>query len=350
MTIIYILVAVLIFGIIVLIHEFGHFAVAKWCGIKVNEFSIGMGPKLVSIKKGETAYSIRMLPLGGFVSMEGEDDSSSDPRAFRAKKVWQRLLVVLAGAFMNLVLGMVVLIILTSCQESVISTTVADFYEGAVSSQSGLQAGDKITKVNGMRIYTDTDISYQFQRDTDFTFEMEVLRNGEKVVLLAVKFGSNTYPDGTTSLIIDFRVVGEKVNLGSVLSYSGRKFCSVARMIWISLADLIKGNVSVNDLSGPVGIVGAIGEVVGSTQQGIPFGEMLANLASFVVFITINVGIFNLLPVPALDGSRAVFLIIEGIRRKPLKPEVEGIIHLVGMGALVLLFIVVTVSDIGKLF
>ncbi len=350
MVVLYILIAILIFGLIVLIHELGHFAVAKWCGIRVNEFAIGMGPKLFSIKKGDTAYSIRVLPLGGFVSMEGEDDESNDPRAFRAKKVWQRLLVVLAGAFMNLVLGFVILVIVTACSESVITTTVADFYEGAVSSQHGLQPGDRIVEVNGMAVFTDTDISYQFQRDTDYTFEMEVIRNGQRVNLPSVKFGSRTLEDGTNSLVIDFRVIGEKTTFGSVMSYSGRKFVSVARMIWISLADLIRGNVPLNDLSGPVGIVGAIGDVVGSTQAGIPIAEMLANLGSFVVFITINVGIFNLLPIPALDGARAVILIIEGVRRKPLKPEVEGIIHLVGMAALVILFLVVTVSDVIKLF
>lgn len=351
MVILYILVAVLIFGIIILIHEFGHFAVAKACDIKVNEFAIGMGPKIFSFGKGETKFSLRAIPMGGYVSMEGEDEDSADPRAFNRKKVWQRLLVVLAGAAMNLILGFVILIIVTSFSDAIVTTQIAKFAtEDALSHATGLEIGDEIIRVNGMKIYCDTDISYQFQTDEDLTFEMVVNRNGEKVTLPAVQFESTEYEDGTRSLHIDFIVVGEKVNPLTVIEYSSKKFVSVARMIWLSLRDLLTGKYGLNDLSGPVGIVGAIGDVVGSTQHGVPFADMLANLASFVVFITINVGIFNLLPVPALDGSRAVFLIIEGIRRKPLKPQVEGMIHMIGMLLLIGLMIVVTISDIFKLF
>ena len=351
MVILYILVAVLIFGIIILIHEFGHFAVAKACDIKVNEFAIGMGPKIFSFGKGETKFSLRAIPMGGYVSMEGEDEDSADPRAFNRKKVWQRLLVVLAGAAMNLILGFVILIIVTSFSDAIVTTQIAKFAtEDALSHATGLEIGDEIIRVNGMKIYCDTDISYQFQTDEDLTFEMVVKRGGEKVTLPAVQFESTEYEDGTRSLHIDFIVVGEKVNPLTVIEYSSKKFVSVARMIWLSLRDLLTGKYGLNDLSGPVGIVGAIGDVVGSTQHGVPFADMLANLASFVVFITINVGIFNLLPVPALDGSRAIFLIIEGIRRKPLKPQVEGMIHMIGMLLLIGLMIVVTISDIFKLF
>lgn len=346
----YIIVAILVFGIIIIIHELGHFTVAKLCGIKVNEFAIGMGPKIVSWGKNETKYSLRALPIGGYVAMEGEDDDSSDPRAFRHRKVWQRLLVVLAGAFMNLVLGFVILVIITATSDAIVSTTVAQFYEeDATSHLTGLEVGDKIVSVNGMKVYTDTDISYQFQIDEDMSFEMTVIRDGEKVTLPDVRFDSVVNEDGSRSLVIDFIVVGEKVTPLSTLSYSARKFVSVARTIWLSLADLLRGRYSVNDLWGPVGIISIIGDVVGTTEQGIAFGEMLANLGSLMVFITINVGIFNLLPIPALDGARAVFLIIEGIRRKPVKPEHEGMVHLIGMAALLLLIVVVTVSDVIKL-
>lgn len=346
----YIIVAILVFGIIIIIHELGHFTVAKLCGIKVNEFAIGMGPKIVSWGKNETKYSLRALPIGGYVAMEGEDDDSSDPRAFRHRKVWQRLLVVLAGAFMNLVLGFVILVIITATSDAIVSTTVAQFYEeDATSHLTGLEVGDKIVSVNGMKVYTDTDISYQVQIDEDMSFEMTVIRDGEKVTLPDVRFDSVVNEDGSRSLVIDFIVVGEKVTPLSTLSYSARKFVSVARTIWLSLADLLRGRYSVNDLLGPVGIISIIGDVVGTTEQGIAFGEMLANLGSLMVFITINVGIFNLLPIPALDGARAVFLIIEGIRRKPVKPEHEGMVHLIGMAALLLLIVVVTVSDVIKL-
>ena len=187
----YIIVAILVFGIIIIIHELGHFTVAKLCGIKVNEFAIGMGPKIVSWGKNETKYSLRALPIGGYVAMEGEDDDSSDPRAFRHRKVWQRLLVVLAGAFMNLVLGFVILVIITATSDAIVSTTVAQFYEeDATSHLTGLEVGDKIVSVNGMKVYTDTDISYQFQIDEDMSFEMTVIRDGEKVTLPDVRFDS----------------------------------------------------------------------------------------------------------------------------------------------------------------
>ncbi len=351
MTFLYIVIAILIFGVIIIIHEAGHFAAAKSCGVRVNEFSVGMGPKLFGWGKGETKYNLRALPIGGFVSMEGEDEFSSDPRAFGNKPVWQRLIIVCAGAAMNLVLGFVILIIATSFSDGITTTKVAGFYsEDSPSHLSGLEVGDEITRVNGMRVFCDTDISYQFQIDEDRTFEMTVIRNGEKLILPSVKFDGSAADDGTSSLVIDFYVLGEKVNPLSVISYSARKFVSVGRMIWLSLYDLIRGRYTINDLSGPVGIVGAIGDVVGSTAHGVPIGEMLLNLLNFVVFITINVGIFNLLPIPALDGARAFFLIIEAIRRKPIKPEHEGLVHFVGLMLLFGLMIVVTFLDIKKLF
>lgn len=365
MIVLYIFIAILIFGAIILIHELGHFAAAKLCKIRVIEFAIGMGPKLLSWGKGETKYTLRAFPIGGFVSMDGEDNNtaqtsddkaenivgSDDPHSFRNKKPWQKLIVVLAGAVMNLVLGFVILIIVTASSDAIVSTTVADFYtEDAASHVSGLNAGDEILRVNGMKIYTDTDISYQFQSDEDAVFEMTVKRGSQIVTLPEVRFDTTVNEDGTRSLHIDFRVVGEKVTPLSVIEYSARNFVSVARVIWLSLADLIKGRYSVNDLSGPVGIVSAIGEVVGSAGNGIAVSQMLSNLMTFVVFLTINVGIFNLLPIPALDGSRALFIIIEAIRRKPMKPEHEAMVHFVGMVALLLLMVVVTIGDIIKLF
>lgn len=351
MTILYIIVAILVFGVIIVIHEAGHFAAAKACGVRVNEFSLGMGPKLFSWGKGETTYSIRAFPIGGFVSMEGDDATSADPRAFCKKPVWQRLIIICAGAVMNLLLGFVILVIVTSFSDGITTTKVAGFYdEGASSHVTGLEAGDRIVKVNGLRVFSDTDIAYQFQMDADGVFEFEVIRDGQRVTLPAVTFESAALEDGSSTLVIDFYVVGDKVNPLTVIEYSSRKFASITRMIWLYLIDLLSGHFSINDLSGPVGIVGEIGEVVGSTAHGVAFGEMLLNLMSFMVFITINVGVFNLLPIPALDGARAFFLIIELIRRKPIKPEHEGMIHFVGLMLLFGLMVVVTIFDIKKLF
>lgn len=351
MVILYILVALIVFGIIIIIHEAGHFTAAKIFGVKVNEFSIGMGPKIARWGKGETKYCIGAVPIGGYVSMEGEDENSNDPRAFNLKPAWQRLIIICSGAFMNLVLGFLLLILATSFSDGITSTKVAEFYsDDSPSHLSGLEAGDEIVKVNGLRVFCDTDISYQFQLDEDRTFEFEVIRDGQRLTLPAVHFDGRETDDGSIGLVIDFYVVGEKVTPASVLSYSGRKFVSVGRMIWLTLFDLIRGRYKINDLSGPVGIVNAIGSVVGETAQGVALGDMLIDLVNFVIFITINVGIFNLLPIPALDGARAIFIIIELIRRKPLKPEVEGMIHFAGFVLLMGLMLVVTVFDILKLF
>ena len=341
-----IIIAILVFGVIIAIHEFGHFFVAKSCGVKVNEFALGMGPKILSWGKGETKYSLRLLPVGGYCSMEGEDDSSDDDRAFRKKKVWQRILIVSAGAIMNIFLGYILLIGITASQSTIITTQVAQFAENAVSEQTGLQVGDKIISVNGKKVYSDMDLSYQFQVDEDGIFDMTVVRNGEKVNLEGVTFEKIT-ENGESRLKIDFYVEAAEKNIGSVISYATGKTVSVARMTWMTLGDMLSGKYKINDLSGPVGIVGAIGDAV---ESGDSIKEALQNVLSLAVFITINVGIFNLLPLPALDGGRLVFLIIEGIRRKPIKAEYEGMVHFVGLALLLLLVLVVSFNDIMKIF
>lgn len=341
-----IVVAILIFGMIIFIHELGHFIVAKACGVKVNEFALGMGPKLFGFKKGETTYALRVFPIGGFCAMEGEDADSSDARAFGNKKVWQRILIVIAGAVMNIILGFVLVVCMHSLEERLTSTTVSWFAETQTSHSTGLELGDKIVEINGMRIFTDMDISYQFQSDEDAVFDMVVLRDGKKVELEGVTFAKDE-----NGLHIDFKVVPDEVTVGNVLKYAAKSTVSYARLVWISLGDLISGTYKINDLSGPVGIVDSIGQVVKSEKddEGIDWDALLDKLLFLAAFMTINVGIFNLLPLPALDGGRLVFLVIEGIRRKKIKPEHEGIVHLVGLALLMLLMIVVTFNDIVRI-
>lgn len=357
-----ILIAVLVFGIIIAIHEAGHFAAAKLCGVKVNEFALGMGPAIFKFKKGETTYALRLLPIGGFCSMEGEDESSSDERAFGNKPVWQRMIIVAAGAVMNLILGFILIVIMVSTDEAITSTTIHSFVErdevigqqitdgshDAMSHQTGLEQGDRIVEVNGMHIFTATDISYQLQNDGDGVFEVVVERDGQRVKLPAVTFDRS---DG--SLLIDFIVVGEKVTFSSAMKESCGQFATNARLIWISLADLVSGKYKLNDLSGPVGIVDVIGDVVDSQRDEesnkIDWSSLWTQILSIASFITINVGIFNLIPFPALDGGRLIFLIIEAIRRKRIDPEKEGMVHLIGLGLLFILMIVITFNDIIKL-
>lgn len=345
-----IIIAILVFGVIIAIHEAGHFFAAKACGVKVNEFALGWGPAIYKFKKGETTYALRILPLGGYCSMEGEDDDSSDSRALGNKPVWQRMIIMVAGVVMNLILGFILLICMVTSDDAITSTTIHSFEsDNAVSHSTGLEAGDKIVKINGMRIFSAMDISYQLQNDSDGIFEMVVERGGEKVTLPKVQLGR------TDNMIhIDFIVVGERITFVSTIKETAAQFCTYSRLIWISLADLVRGKYGINDLSGPVGIVDVIGDVVESQRDEvthkIDWGALLTQILNIAAFITINLGIFNLLPIPSLDGSRMVFLIIEAIRRKKIPAEKEGMIHLIGLGLLIILMIVITVKDVIHLF
>ncbi|MBR1384854.1 MAG: site-2 protease family protein [Ruminococcus sp.] len=343
-----ILVALLIFELIIVIHEGGHFIVAKLCGVKVNEFAIGMGPAILKKQKGETLYAWRLLPIGGYCAMEGEDEDSDDDRSFNKKSVPKRIAIVIAGIVMNLILGFVLLVIYTVITAPITSTTVSKFEtDTAASHVSGLEVGDEIISVNGMHIFTDMDLSYQFQNDEDGVFDMVVKRNGEKKELKNVKFDIVN-----ERLHIDFFVLPEEANFFSVTSYAFRHTVTDGRLIYISLIDMIRGKYSIRDLSGPVGIVNVIGDVIESEtkENGIDWHGLFEQMLSLAAFITINLGLFNLLPLPALDGGRLIFLIIEGIRGKPVPPEKEGMVHFVGMALLLLLMAVITVSDIIKLF
>ncbi len=350
-----IIIAVLVFGIIIMVHELGHFIVAKKCGVRVNEFAIGMGPKLLSKQYGETKYSLRLLPIGGYCSMEGEDTSSEDERAFCKKGVVKRIIIVIAGALMNLILGFIFILIMTSMSDTYAGTTISWFEDNASSQESGLKIGDRVVNINGMHIFTDTDFAYQLQSDKDGVFDITVIRNGNRKNLKNVKFSINEAENAegkkTSSLHIDFKVEPIERGFKSIISQSWRRSVSYARLIWVSLGDLITGQYKINDLSGPVGIVSAISDVVSNetTESGINWHELFQNLFSMAALISINVGIFNLLPLPALDGGRLVFLIIEGIRKKPISPEKEGIVHFVGLALLMLLMLYVTFNDIIKL-
>ncbi len=349
MSIVSILIAILVFFVIVVLHELGHFTVAKLCGIKVNKFAVGMGPAILKKQKGETEYSLRAFPIGGYCAMEGEDDSSDDPRAFMNKPVWQRMLVVLAGPVMNLILGFLLIIVTTLLYGSLGNLTVAEFRTNpetdeciAMSAETGLQVGDTILKIDGMTILTDTDLSYKLSTCESDTMQVVVRRDGKKVTLDAV-----TFRNKLNDTRLDFYVQGVKLNPLNVISYSFLDTISTGRLIWSSLKDLLTGKYGFHDLSGPIGIVSTIGE---AAQYGETFKQHLESVLGLASFITINVGIFNLLPIPALDGARLVFLVVEGIRRKRIPPDKEGMVHFVGMALLFLLMIAVTFQDILRLF
>ena len=355
-----ILIAVLVFGVIFLVHELGHFAVARLMGVKVNEFAIGMGPVLARFGKKETQYSLRAFPIGGFCQMEGEDEDSDNPRAFGNKKVWRRILIVVAGAVKNLILGYILLVagygIFTQPTAAgqparYASTTIAELPESSPAYQSGLRAGDTFLKANGKRIVTEFDLSSIMQSDEDGKLDLVVRRDGKKVELKQVAFTIKEDKDtGARYLVYDFKVYGVNKTVVSTLAQAGKMEYSIGVMIWRSLGDIVTGKYGLNDLSGPVGVVDAIGETAIQVDNS---GNMSANIEGLLLLaamITVNVGIFNLLPLPALDGGRLLFLVIEGITRRKVPAKYEGIVHLVGMLLLFALMIVVTFSDIFRIF
>lgn len=339
-----IIIGIFIFGIIVIVHEFGHYITAKLCKVRVTEFAIGMGPVIYQKKGKETTFSLRLLPLGGFCSM-GEDEDSDDPNSFRKKPVPEKMAVILAGAFMNLVLGFVISIVAMLVSGVGVSSRIVYFDEDAVSPSYGLQLDDTIEKINGTKIFTARDITYLLSTDDDGIVDFTVTRSGETVELNGVQFPMITdEATGKSTLKYDFKVLAEKITIKNIVPYAFNNAVYCGRIVLMSLRDLVTGKYGLNDLQGPVGIVTTIGSSV--TEAGLDW-DFLLQLASL---ITINIGIFNLLPIPALDGGRFVFLVIEAIRRKPMKAETEGMIHFVGLALLMLLMIAVTFNDVKNIF
>ncbi len=347
-TILSILIAILIFCVIIVVHEFGHFIVAKLCGIRVDEFSVGMGPALFKRQGKETLFSIRLLPLGGYCSM-GEDSDSDDPDSFRRKPVGAKMAVIAAGAFMNIILGLIISVIALAVDGKGISSKIVYFTDNAVSPQYGLQLEDEIRKINGVTIFTAKDITYQLSSDEDGIVDITVKRGGELVELKDVHFLMTLDEEtGKQTLTYDFRVMSEKITVLNIFPYAFKNAVYYGRIVLMSLGDLVTGKYGINDLQGPVGIVTTIGST--AAQSGLELREMMDFLFQMAALITINIGIFNLLPIPALDGGRLVFLVAEAIRGKPVKAETEGMIHFIGFALLMLLMIFVTFNDVKNIF
>ena len=337
--------ALLFFGVIIMIHECGHFACAKLFKVKVNEFSLGMGPALFKRKKGDTLYAVRLFPIGGYVAMEGEDDASEDDRAFNKKPVWQKMIIVVAGALMNLILGFILMVLLLTTSTDLIGTnTIKEFYPDAVSSQYGLQAGDRFVEIDGHHVWSELDLSFLMSRSQDGVFDFVVERNGEKVTLNDVHFATEQQ-NGITLIQYDFIIIGEQPGFLNIVKNAFTQSASIVRIVWLSVFDLVTGRYGMSELAGPVGTVDIIADV---TAQAVSSGS-LTNLLTIMAFITINVGVANLLPLPALDGGRFLFLAVEAVRRKPVNPKYEGYVHAAGLALLLLLMVVVTYNDIARI-
>jgi len=335
-----IIISLLIFSVVIFIHELGHFTVAKLSGIKVNEFSIGMGPRITGFTKNGTEYNLRRIPMGGFVAMEGEDEESDDENAFNSVPVPNRIAVVCAGAFNNIVLGFLVLCVITTMQYAITSKTVSSFYDGAMTQQTGLMVNDKIIAINGRKCYVADDIIYEFARTQNAKADFTVIRDGKKTELKDVTFDTYVDEDGYTQLVLDFTVYPIQKTIPNILTESVNQTISIARLVFLSLVDLVTGRVAVNQMSGPVGIVSTISEAVSYGFE---------NILYILALITINLGVFNMIPFPALDGGRLVFLVYELIFNKPIDEKYQIAVNMVGMIILLGFMAVVTFSDISKL-
>ena len=412
-----IIIAILFFGVIIFIHEFGHFITAKLFGVKVNEFAIGMGPTLLKKQGKETKYALRLFPIGGFCAMEGESEESGDERAYCNKKLWQRMIIILAGAFMNILLGLILCFVLSATTDLVGTNTIAGFYENATSNvNGGLEEGDRIVKIDGKRVFSDYDISFLMQRNESGKYNFEVKRDGKNIDLEGVEFqrrtsGNFTYSndleisslsskmkkqgledgdiilavngkevkDGSelgeaigadddyvidftvernrgevrvdgvkmnVATVLDFSILGEEPNFVNVITSGFGSAVSMSRIVYISLFDLLRGHYGFSEMAGPIGTISVISEIATTeTEETINWSGMLMMMA----LVTINIGLFNLLPIPALDGGHFFFMLVELIFRKPIPAKYENWIHAAGMVLLLLFMVIISASDIWKL-
>lgn len=349
MTFIYILLGILLFGLLVVIHEFGHFTLAKLCNVKVNEFSVGMGPALLKKQRGETLYALRALPLGGYCAMEGEDETLDDPRAFTSQKVWKRVLILAAGSFMNFVLGLVIVFIVYSSAVAFRSSVIVDFMDGCpYEGENALQAGDRLLSIDGRRIYQFSDIG-DFLARGDGTYDIVLRRDGERVKLTDFKLVPVEY-EGEEGKMYGFYFGYDEATFFNKLRYSWNTAMEFGRMVWMGLEQIFQGQVTMDDMAGPVGIVNLMAE---TGENSASAADAVMNILYLGAFIAVNLAIMNLLPIPGLDGGRIFLLlvtwVIERITRKRLDSKYEGYINAAGMVLLLALMALVMFNDIIRI-
>lgn len=352
MVFVYIIIAVLIFGILVALHEFGHFITAKLTGVQVNEFAIGMGPVLWRRQGKETQYSLRLFPIGGFCSMEGEDEETENPRAFTSQPLWKRLIILVAGSAMNFLTGFIIILLLFTQSQAISTPVIAGFADGfALSGENGLQEGDRIVSVDGEKIYTYSDIMIFFSRSNGETMDLVIDRDGKKLVLDDFPLKLQEYTEDGQKTVrygVNFSVV--PATMGLRLREAWFQSVDFVRLVRLSLGDLFSGHASVKDMSGPIGIVDTITQV---GEQSASATDAMLNIFYLAALIAINLAVMNLLPIPALDGGRIFFLLIGGlitlITKKKVDPKYEGYIHFAGLICLLALMVLVAFNDIVKI-
>jgi regulator of sigma E protease len=337
------LASVVVFGLLIFFHELGHFMVAKLVGIKVHEFSLGFGPKIVSFPRGETAYNLRLLPLGGFVRMAGmdpseEEEEGDEERGFNRKSVLQRMGVIIAGPLMNFVLAIVLIaaIFMSYGLPDAPTTKVLDALEGKPAAQAGIRSGDVITGIDGAKIESWSALSQAVASSAGKPLDITVERAGREVTI------KNVVPYADEGHFrIGIQPTLKKADPFTALALGTRHTVLTTAEIINLLGKGILGRTPIQ-LGGPVQIVATIDEAVKSTSW-------LLNLVSVATLLSISLGLFNLFPIPALDGSRILFLLIEKIRGRPVEPQKENFIHMIGFGLLLLLIVVITYNDILRI-
>ena len=346
------LLTVLVFGVLIFVHELGHFIACRIFGVRVNEFAVGMGPKLLSrvSKKSGTVYSLRLLPIGGFNSIEDGNDAESEEQsdekkelpeyAFGAKPVWQRIIIIVSGALMNILLGLIIMTALVIGTEKYASNTIAYFVDPVtgveVESFCGMQSGDKVVKAGGRSVHTADELAYSIFAKGAEPIDVVVKRNGERLVIEDVSFPTEE-KDGIIYGIINFKVYAEEKNFVNTVKQSFYGSTNVVTQVYDSLFGMITGKYGIKHVSGPIGV----GEVIGEAAKA-GFDSIL----SISVLLSMNLGVFNLIPIPGLDGGKLVFLIIEAIARRPVPKKIEENVTVIGITLLMALVIAVAFKDV----
>ncbi len=350
-----ILVTLLVFGLLITIHELGHYLVARASGVAIIEFSVGMGPKIKSWQGRVNTFSLRALPIGGYVRMVGEPGEDDSPetiaacigrKAINEVKLLIRMLIVLAGPFMNVFLEFVIMLVLVSTSAGIASTQISQFKDGNVSGQYGLQEGDIIRKINGKTIRCYPDLSYQILSNGAFAPDILVERDGQEILLENVQF-AHTEENGTVYGVMDFRLYPRRKTPSVILYETFWQACSTVYITVDSMIDTFSGRYGLDAVGGPVAVGEQIGEAL-EASDGV--ADTLRNLGSMSMMISVSLGICNLLPIPALDGGRFLLYVIEGIRRKPLSKELETGIMTACMVLLLALMFVIFLKDLIHLF
>lgn len=350
----YILLAILLFGVMIAIHEFGHFLTAKLLGVKVNEFAIGMGPALWSRQKGETLYALRAFPVGGYCAMEGEDEDTGDPRAFARQAGWKKIIILCAGSFMNFVLGLVITVALSLGITQARTPVVTQFADGFQhQGADGLMEGDRIVSVDGHGIWMYADVQNYLARNDGHGVDLIVVRDGKRITLNDFPMGRYDYEYqgglyhgfGLIFGEIDDLSIPERICQGAVQTFD------FVRIVWMSLGDLVTGRVAVSELSGVIGVVDVVSEV-GTQSASIAAG--VQNVFYFMALISVNLAVMNLLPIPALDGGRVFFVLLNGlvyaVSRRRIPERYEGYVHAGAFVLLLALMAVVALHDIWNIF